>query len=82
MRLTPEQLVGITHRVRPKQQAAWFREYLGAEVPTDAEGPILTSKAFEALLAKKLGVGPVEDKPAPESRPVVHPPRPKKPLDV
>jgi hypothetical protein len=71
MRLSRNDLHKITYRKRPRHQAAWFREFLGAEVPCDAEGPILTLATYEALVAKRLGVGPVSTDDSPERRGVV-----------
>jgi hypothetical protein len=56
MRLSRDDLQKITHRKRPRQQAAWFLQYLGIAVPCDSEGPILTPATYEAVLAKCLGV--------------------------
>jgi len=57
MRLTRADLFQITHYKTPRCQAAWFLEHLGASVPCDRDGPILTPASYEALLAKRLGVG-------------------------
>jgi hypothetical protein len=82
MRLSREDLKKITHRVRPRNQAAWFEEYLGVAVPWDSDGPILTPSTYEALVAKRLGVGPTPAEASPERRPVVHlPPPRKKPVE-
>lgn len=56
MRLTREALQLITGLKRKSAQASWFREYMGVEVPCDHQGPILTEAAYEALLAKRLGI--------------------------
>jgi hypothetical protein len=56
MRLTPEQLHSITGLQQPAAQARWFRQRLGAEIPYDERGPIITDKAFEALVAQRCGV--------------------------
>lgn len=56
MRLTPEKLHEITGLSQPAAQARWFKRNLGAEVPSDQAGPILTRAAFERLLAAKLGL--------------------------
>lgn len=72
MRLSPEDLYKITHLHRPKGQAAWFLEHLGVKVPCDRAGPILTPAAYEAILAKRLGVSSEQTGPSPEQRPVLH----------
>jgi len=77
MRLSRDDLFKITHFKIPRYQAAWFRDHLGAEVPFDRDGPILSLSTYEALLAKRLGVGPAPFEPAPERRPSVHLPGPK-----
>jgi hypothetical protein len=56
MRLSRTDLFAITHRKRPLQQAAWFKQYLGIIIPCDREGPILTPSTYEGLLAKRLGL--------------------------
>ena len=56
MRLTAERLTEITHLTRKSAQVAWFRQYLGVDVPCDRFGPILTDTAYEKLLEKKLGL--------------------------
>ncbi len=56
MRLTTERLTEITHLTRKSAQVAWFRQYLGVDVPCDRFGPILTDTAYEKLLEKKLGL--------------------------
>jgi hypothetical protein len=56
MRLDRLTLENITGRKRRSAQSAWFREHLGVEVPADHRGPILTEAAYEALLAKRLGL--------------------------
>ena len=56
MRLTAERLTEITHLTRKSAQVAWFRQYLGVDVPYDRFGPILTDTAYEKLLEKKLGL--------------------------
>lgn len=56
MRLTAERLAEITHLTRKSSQVAWFRQYLGVDVPCDRFGPILTDTTYEKLLEKKLGL--------------------------
>ena len=56
MRLSPQRLAEITGYKRPRAQTAWFREHLGARVPCDRWGPILTESAYEGLLASALGL--------------------------
>ncbi|MBS0368446.1 MAG: DUF4224 domain-containing protein [Proteobacteria bacterium] len=56
MRLSPQQLIDITGRVRRKGQAQWFKDYLGTAVPCDERGPIITQAAYEDLVKKQLGV--------------------------
>lgn len=73
MRLSRDDLFKITHRQRPRNQAAWFLEYLGVTVPCDSEGPILTPSTYEAILAKRLGVFPKSAELAPRET-VVHVP--------
>ena len=57
MRLTAERLTEITRLKRKSAQVAWFRQYLGVDVPCDRFGPILTDTAYEKLLEKRLGIG-------------------------
>lgn len=71
MRLNRDDLQKITYRKHPSRQAAWFLEFLGADVPYDAQGPILTLATYEALVAKRLGVGPLSLDNSPERRGVV-----------
>ena len=56
MRLTAERLFEITHLTRKSAQMKWFRLHLGADVPCDRFGPILTDGAYEKLLEKRLGI--------------------------
>jgi len=58
MRLDNAALREIAKRCRPKHQAAWFKEYLGIDIPCDRAGPILTQQTYDALLAKRPGVFP------------------------
>lgn len=76
MRLGRADLQKITHRARPKHQAAWFREYLDIEIPHDRAGPILTWKTYEALLAKRLGVFP-QTSPQIQDKVIIHLPTPR-----
>ena len=57
MRLSAERLSEITRLKRKSAQVAWFRQYLGVDVPCDRFGPILTDAAYEKLLEKRLGLG-------------------------
>lgn len=68
MRLTPECIAEITGYTRKSAQVRWFRAHLGADVPFDRDGPILTDSAYEKLLEKKLGILPssTEAKPRPQ----------------
>ena len=56
MRLSAERLTEITRLKRKSAQVAWFRQYLGVEVPCDRFGPILTDTAYEKMLEKRLGL--------------------------
>lgn len=56
MRLDKSTLRSITGLQTGKAQARWFRDYLGATVPCDRQGPILTQSAYEALVARANGV--------------------------
>lgn len=56
MRLSPEKLEEITRLSQPAAQVRWFKRTLGADVPRDATGPIITRAAFEKLVAAKLGL--------------------------
>lgn len=61
MRLDSQKIYEITGRKRARGQAQWFKEFLGADVPCDRRGPILTVAAYEALVAHRLGVLPSND---------------------
>ena len=78
MRLSRDDLFKITRFKLARFQVTCFHDHLGAEVPFDRDGPILTPATYEALLAKRLGVGPAPFQPAPERRPSVHLPEPRK----
>lgn len=58
MRLEPAQLKRITGFKRKSAQVAWFRQHLGADVPHDKSGVIITDSAYEKLLEKRLGLAP------------------------
>lgn len=70
-RLTPERLEEITGYTRPRYQAAWFKRYFGVVVPCDRLGPIMTMAAYEALLARTLGISMVADGNTGRQRPTV-----------
>jgi len=79
LRLDHPTLVSITGRRRKSLQARWFKDYLGADVPCDERGPIITQQAYNALLEKRLGLrqGDQISQPEKAGRPVVHLPRSK-----
>lgn len=56
MRLDQQRIVEITGRKRPRAQADWFRDYLGAVVPCDRQGPVVTLATYEALVARACGL--------------------------
>lgn len=58
MRLNRSQLLDITGYKRQSSQAEWFSRHLGVTVPCDEKGPIITESAYQALVDKKLGLGP------------------------
>lgn len=58
MRLEPALLKKITGLTRKSAQVAWFRQHLGADVPHDKSGVIITDSAYEKLLEKRLGLEP------------------------
>jgi hypothetical protein len=60
-RLTQQQLQEFTGRQRGTAQVRWFREYLGANVPHDQSGPILTQQALEMIVARANGLRQAED---------------------
>jgi hypothetical protein len=60
-RLTQQQLQEFTGRQRGGAQVRWFREYLGANVPHDQSGPILTQQTLELIVARANGLRSVED---------------------
>ena len=55
-RISRDELFRITGRHRPAAQVRWFKKHLAVKIPADESGPILTSAAFEALVAKQCGV--------------------------
>ncbi len=61
MRLSREQLEQATGRSQGAAQARWFKRYLGATVPVDDLGPVVTAASFEAMLARASSLS---DKPA------------------
>lgn len=56
LRLTPEELTALTGIKTPGNQARWFERMFGVVPPYDRTGLVMTEKAFEALLAKRLGL--------------------------
>lgn len=71
MRLSPEKIAEITGYRRASSQVKWFHNYLGADVPADRFGPIMTDAAYEKLLEKRLGILPSSqqaDRPKPRLR--------------
>ena len=71
MRLDPVTLERITGRKRKRLQARWFLDYLGVDVPCDRQGPIITERSYEALVAKRLGVLPSASEQQQADRPQV-----------
>lgn len=57
MRLSADKLRELTGRTQAAAQIRWFKEHLGAVVPRDAAGPIITRAAVERLLQERLGLG-------------------------
>jgi len=70
-RMPPEELKKITGCKRPKYQAAWFKQHMGVDVPCDRQGPVMTEAAYEALLAKRLGILPQSADGSTKQRPTV-----------
>lgn len=60
-RLSREELQAFTGCQRGGAQVRWFRDYLGADVPHDRAGPILTQQALEMIVARANGLRPVEE---------------------
>jgi hypothetical protein len=58
IRMTKDELKQITGLTQAAKQAEWFKRNLGADVPFDSAGPIVTLQTYEALVAKRLGVLP------------------------
>lgn len=56
MRLTTTELEQITGLTQPAAQRRWFNNQLRATVPADGKGPIITRAAFEALVARSVGL--------------------------
>ena len=56
MRLTQIQLYEITGLKRRSAQVTWFKNNFGVEPPFDKQGPVISEKAFEMLLERKLGL--------------------------
>jgi hypothetical protein len=54
--MSRDRLREITGRFYGKAQARWFEEFLGACVPCDSVGPILTEQTFEELVARASGI--------------------------
>ncbi|MDQ8022218.1 MAG: DUF4224 domain-containing protein [Moraxellaceae bacterium] len=72
--MSKEKLQEITGLQYGKAQARWFREYLGAEVPCDRQGPILTEQTYESLVARANGLA---NAPQPPPRPAIRPRQPR-----
>lgn len=70
MRLSPADLAALTGRSKKSAQVRWFESNFGS-VPVDSLGVIITAAAFEALLARKLGLDVTQQ--ANEVRPSVRP---------
>ncbi len=69
MRLTQQELQGITGRERPHAQAKWFRDHYGIDLPRDERGPIMTKDTFDKLVEQRAGISAG---PASKPRPRVH----------
>jgi hypothetical protein len=61
MRLTAEELLGITGKEIPSAQVRWFKLHYGVNLTHDRRGVVLTKAAFDGLVAKQCGLG-VENK--------------------
>lgn len=71
MRLSPETIHEITGRKQRTAQTRWFLEFMGADVPCDERGPILTESAYQQLLLKRLGLAKASGAQATGQRPAV-----------
>jgi hypothetical protein len=72
--LTFEDLVAITGMKRYSAQAKWFEENFKVRPVRRVDGSIVvTQDAFEALLAKRMGVSSVAATPAETERPKLRP---------
>ncbi len=56
MRLSREELNGITGLKRKSAQAAWFKRHFGVELPIDNNGPIITQQIYQDLIKTKCGL--------------------------
>ncbi len=62
----------VTGKTRYSKQAEWFKQTFGVDVPRDGNGAIvMTWQTFEALSAKRAGVG--GDLAAAAAKPRVYP---------
>jgi hypothetical protein len=69
-RLSPVDLVALTGKTKKSAQVRWFESNF-CSVPVDSIGVIITAAAFEALLARKLGLKDSDQ--SNETRPSVRP---------
>ena len=57
-RMSRDALKIITGCTYGKAQVRWFAKHLGAVVPSDKLGPILTEQTYEQLVARASGIAP------------------------
>jgi Domain of unknown function (DUF4224) len=53
MRLSRQELTGITGRMRKSAHAAWFKQHFGIILPIDRNGPIIIYQAYQDLSKAK-----------------------------
>lgn len=56
MRIEQDQLEKITGYKTPGAQKRWFKENLGADVPRDKRGPIISETTYELLMQRRMGI--------------------------
>lgn len=72
--LTTEDIVAITGMKRNSAQVKWFYDTFKVRVVRRADGSIvMTQEAFEALLAKRMGLPPKAVTPSEIERPKLRP---------
>ena len=61
MRIPMIELVEITHKKTPRAQAGWFKKHFHIAVEYDCNGVIITTEAFNSIVASQYKLSAAND---------------------